>query len=153
MNIIEQLKDNEKPFGRMSEEMQEKAKDIGKNNNFQRWVCLNNWSTAGDDVFIVGSTYRLRDDYEEEPEIEEVGIRNVAGDLIYKYGGVGRRYLDMVFRDPDFIGFKKDGWIWGRLYRNKKGPSIVHCMIKEHDLLLYDVISMVDGKVLFRRAK
>ncbi len=30
MNLIEQLKSNEKPFGLMSEEMQAKAKEIGR---------------------------------------------------------------------------------------------------------------------------
>ncbi len=30
MNIIQQLKDNEKPFGLMSEEMQAKARELGR---------------------------------------------------------------------------------------------------------------------------
>ena len=67
-NIIQQLKDNEKPFGLMSEEMQAKALEIGKSFflfwDGDKWVASGLCAVFGDEY-----TYRLRDTYEDEPEI------------------------------------------------------------------------------------
>ncbi len=72
-NIIQQLKDNEKPFGRMSEEMQEKAEKI-KIVNFVVFNDLCSFVGHAHVRFYYNQTYRLRADYENEPEIVEVRI-------------------------------------------------------------------------------
>ncbi len=162
MNIIEQLKKNEKPFGLMSEEMQAKARELGQG-RFVLFVCQGDgfwdyhFDHSGD--FDNARTYRLRSDYAEEPEIviQEWPIFTKDGTLRFARHLADRdergTEIDLAVRDPDFIGFNADGWIWGCLYKNKKDPSMVHYMIKEHDLPLYDVISLGGGKVLFRRQK
>ena len=67
-NIIQQLKDNEKPFGLMSEEMQEKANEIGCTEFDYYGTCVWESYLAGD--FYNDQACRLRSDYAEEPEIE-----------------------------------------------------------------------------------
>ncbi len=69
-NLIQQLKDNEKPFGLMSTEMQEKAKAIGFPGNFRTYI----WPNFGGIItnleygYSGHLTYRLRSDYEEASE-------------------------------------------------------------------------------------
>ncbi len=162
-SIIELLKNNWVPFGgwpefygkEIGEEMQAKAREIA-GNAFERFVAGRNgmWVEIGmaDRVFCHESAYRLRPAYEEEPEIVECEIQKcIVNGLLYDTDGL--LSIMEAPNDPDFIGFKAHGWIWGCLYRNKKDPSMVHYMIKEHDLPLYDVLSMVGGKVLFKRLK
>ena len=79
MDIIQQLKDNERPFGLMSKEMQEKAREIGKRTNFETYCGIKSkppWlPIIGDsEEFIEEFTYRLHPDYKEEPEIVECEI-------------------------------------------------------------------------------
>ena len=150
-NLIQQLKDNEKPFGLMSEEMQVKANEIGCT-EFD-YYGTNVWESYPSGDFYNDQACRLRADYEDEPEIVECEIR--CNDSVGKFyfDGLNMCPLSPVFNRPDFIGLNVDGRIFGCLYRNKKDPSMVHCMIKEDDLPLYDVISMVGGKVLFGRLK
>ena len=61
--IIQALKDNEKPFGLMSEEMQEKVKEIGII-EFQYWDF--GWETCQIRDWADGACYRLRPGYEEK---------------------------------------------------------------------------------------
>lgn len=73
-NVIQQLKDNEKPFGLMSKEMQDKANAIGFHGNFRLylhpgWGGIIDNPTYGHSWMI---TYRLRLDYEAKPEIVRV---------------------------------------------------------------------------------
>ncbi len=74
MDVIQQLKENCRPFGLMSEEMQEKAKEMDKKDGdkFQRWQGVWNFNHAKGGGFSTQSAYRLRPDYQEEPEIVEV---------------------------------------------------------------------------------
>lgn len=75
MNIIEQLQQNEKPFGLMSEEMQAKAKEIGYH-EFEchlvqagvKWTRVTSGVGAFEDI----RTYRLRADYTEPVEEYEL---------------------------------------------------------------------------------
>ncbi len=167
-NLIQQLTDNEKPFGLMSAEMQEAMLTIDKVEDIEQMVCRANLKIDWVSMSIrvdknrcshMEGTFRLRSDYAEEPEIVECEIKPqpcYAGNL-----GFATPFTDQytatllcdASKYPDFIGFKAHGWIWGCLYRNKKDPSMVHYMIKETDLPLYDVISMDGGKVLFRKTK
>ncbi len=115
-NLIQQLKDNEKPFGLMSEEMQEKARDIPKEYfdvyeaNFSDAV----WTRCakGSGKHCIYQAYRLRADYENEPEIVECEIKpNSDGELRYNYRGDSDIWcpFEDAFADPDFIGFKFGG--------------------------------------------
>ena len=126
-NLIELLKDNEKPFGLMSEEMQEKARKIGILGNFRQFVGPG-WGgiyKATGCNFHDIKTYRLRPDYTEEPAIVECEISKTDdGSLGYRRkcnGGCGgSNLLFRVLADPDFIGFKfEDGIVTGLLIRYK----------------------------------
>ena len=121
-DLIQQLKDNEKPFVLMSEEMQERAKEIGPVGNFlfltpclarPEWALL----APEQDVFQPHITYRLRPDYEEEPEIVEYKIM-IGGCtawmdmLAYIDGKCVENGICEAPSYPDFIGFKfEDGHI------------------------------------------
>ncbi len=82
-NLIQQLKDNERPFGLMSEEMQEKAKEIEcynflvywENGKTIRWFPTDQYLSKG---FMRDKAYRLRADYEDEPE--KIEVRIIRGD-------------------------------------------------------------------------
>lgn len=156
MTIIEQLKANEKPFGLMSEEMQAKMLEMGFHGNFRLYVhpgfggVIDNPTYKHDGCF----TYRLRADYTEKPEIEECEIYKEK-----EYGFLRTRHLDNITMDidaaphyPDFIGFKCEGWIWGRAYKNKR-TGIISIMIRADQLDGYEVCDMTQAHVLFRRQK
>ena len=110
MNIIEQLKANEKPFGLMSEGMQAKAREIGQP-EFEMYMKDNTWMRCGvcnnfHCKKVTDQTYRLRDGYAEEPEIVECEIyESVTDELCYRRVNVGKA-LYKACADPDFIGFK-----------------------------------------------
>ena len=76
-NIIQQLKDNEKPFGLMSKEMKAKAVSMGFHSNFRVYSGYGDCGGFGNIIdspkygYNPKLTYRLRSDYAEEPEIEE----------------------------------------------------------------------------------
>lgn len=72
MDIIEALKQNEKPFGLMSAEMQAKAEEIKLVNFLRRFGGT--WYPAKTDFFGTDLTYCLHPDYTEEPKIEKVGL-------------------------------------------------------------------------------
>lgn len=117
MSIIDELKANEKPFGLMSEEMQAKAQGIGLR-DFEDYLGCNNGNWEKDDtgLWLFYRTYRLRPDYEEEPEIEEWPIFELECNLRCKRnladGDDKGLCIDMVSRDPDFVGFKfEDGQV------------------------------------------
>jgi len=91
-NLIQQLKDNEKPFGLMSEEMQEKAKEMPWK-HFQVWGYVGSedkWIMPGSDTFRSHFTYRLRPDYEDEPPAE-VTISRVTLEAIIE---IAQKALD-----------------------------------------------------------
>jgi len=74
--LIEALKKNEKPFGLMTGEMQAKARYIGMG-EFERFTTLYKWNRCGDAhnfSRVEECTYRLRPDYEQEPEVVECEV-------------------------------------------------------------------------------
>ncbi len=120
MDVIQQLKENQRPFGLMSEEMQAKAREIGKS-LFDWWVA-GDWTDCPVKQFRSEATYRLRADYEDEPEIVECEIYRQSNDLYYTLAG--RCPIYTAFGDPDFIGFKfEDGVVSSCriLYRHQSG--------------------------------
>jgi hypothetical protein len=135
MDIIEALKENEKPFGLMSKEMQDETEEIGKinflvsiANNGGEWV-----STApGNKSLCPSDVYSLRSDYKEEPEVVKVLIHpNSSGCLVYdKADGVGMPWppISRAVNDPDFIGFLyEDEKIasYPRRYDHPVGMSVI----------------------------
>ncbi len=113
-NILEQLMENEKPFGLMSAEMQEKAREIGA--KIEHFGCLATdkdeecWTGGIRGRFVFGLTYRLRPDYEEEPEIVAIEIYlcpPLKNYFVYDKGAnFAAQTLCNAVNDPDFIGFK-----------------------------------------------
>jgi len=113
MSIIEDLQNNEKPFGLMSEEMQAKIltidpKDVEclMSTPPVKWGSCDNFSWTNMSRHH-NNTYRLRPDYTEEPEIEKCKIewQGLSG---FKLGYVKEhhvRHLHQALDDPDFIGF------------------------------------------------
>lgn len=120
-NIIQQLKDNKKAFGLMSEEMQEKAISIGFHNNFRLY---SGYGSSGGFGNIIDNpqyghqlrlTYCLRADYEDEPEIRQMEIAANNSNCLCMYNDEGQSFgsIANVHERPDFIGFKfEDGQIW-----------------------------------------
>ncbi len=154
-NLIEQLKDNEKPFGLMSEEMQEKAAAMGLLDNFQLFVGPG-WGgvfKATGCSFQNGKVYRLRPDYEDDLEIVEHEIFGVESHLHFHYQGT-RHSVCQAYDQPNFIGFKfEDGKVRPVpiVYR-PKGIAISCCWDVETDsLAAYEVLHATH--VLFRRKK
>ena len=149
-DLIQQLKDNEKPFGLMSEDMQEKAREIGK--GFFGWWVAGAWTDCPVKQFRSEATYRLCPDYTEEQGIVECEIRYNDSVGRFYFDGLNMCPLSQVFNRRDFIGFKFEGWIWGRAYKHKR-TGLVAIMIPAEHLDDYDVVDMTQAKVLFRRQK
>ena len=70
MSIIKQLKENKIAFGLMTQEMQDKAREIGVDNFERMWFGGFTWRES--DGFDPDYTYRLKPDYTEEPEEIEI---------------------------------------------------------------------------------
>ena len=106
--LIKQLKNNEKPFGLMSEEMQAKAKEIGRSGNFSVFAC-GGWQdcTSDSGVFDIWFAYRLNADYTEpaEDEYELCEIHMDAGQLCYQSGKYPHVFLASAVGDPNFAGY------------------------------------------------
>ena len=150
MDIIQKLKENEKPFGLMSKEMQEKAEEIGAG-NFERLWCGIWGEPLGKKFDAHGDyTYRLRPDYKQEPEVIKCKIEQSHQRLMYeRYSG--KTTLHKVVSHPDFIGFELEGQLWGRLYKHKKSDMFFF-KIPANKLSEYEVCNMSDAKVLFKAA-
>ncbi len=151
-SIIQQLKDNEKPFGLMSEEMQAKMRDVDAT-AFQRFSARDNGTWCDHDmtdrVFLYDVPYRLRPDYEDEPEIVECEIYQQSNDVYYNYHGMC--HLNGAFGDPDFIGFKyENGQVeFSPIVFKSDCSTKSICQFRD----LADVAVLHATHVLFRRKK
>jgi hypothetical protein len=113
--IIQALKSNEKPFGLMGKELQEKAQGIGLD-HFEIWRSSEydkaKWGNPANKYFDYMYTYRLRPDFQEEPERIELEIaKSTDGELmVYEEGHGGRYYTVAPALFPKegygFIGFR-----------------------------------------------
>ena len=76
MNIIEQLKQNEKPFGLMTAEVQLNMRAIHSQKEGRvSYFDGEHWGVkTGGLNFDTQKTYRLRPDYEEQPEVVVVPV-------------------------------------------------------------------------------
>ncbi len=135
MTIIEQLKKNEKPFGLMSAEMQEKAIEL-KLSQFQyygyiyRWYDMNeSWDEK---PFETLKVYRLRPDYQEEPEIVECEILPPDDEGIKWVQRTPSHTMDYTSCEmhKDFIGFKfEDGAIGPTSVHYRSAAGVLYCKL------------------------
>ncbi len=166
-DIIKALMENWRPFGCMhdepeiNEQMQEKAKDIGKDDFFfysetDQWKSLESARECAESEFFADNTYRLRPDYEPEPEVVKCEIK-IQPDYGYLY--IDRSFKDMpgqspievLIGQPDFIGIEVDNWLFGMFKHKETGqPQTVIQTMKLKD---YEVCDMSKAKVLFRSKK
>ena len=153
--LIEALKDNEKPFGLMSEEMQAKMEEIGyeycecyENTEKYEWGPLIQFNEYN---FGQEYTYRLRPNYEENPEIVECEVKEKDGDLwAFTESGLPRVSIERALRKPDFIGFKyEDGTIdtHARIYKGIDGVNWTSCKTMDK---LKNATVLTPTHVLFR---
>jgi len=119
MDITKALKDNEKPFGLMSEEMQAKAMGIHKTEfvyyDKEGWMPC-----TSDSQWCNDATYRLRPDYEESGVVELV-VEEGDGRLFFT-NKEGSCILCDASKYVDFIGFKYESNMTDtvpRLYRTE----------------------------------
>ena len=107
---IEKLKNNEKPFGLLTPEEQECFRKVSKGNCLYVSDMMKKWyqaPLAGE--FCYGCTYRIKPDYQPEPEFVDLEII-----LLKKRGKLGCS-IDNYWHDlhelpslPNFVGFKRD---------------------------------------------
>lgn len=113
-DIIEQLKNNRTRFDLLSGELRTAVERLPRPNNcleYWRGGALK-WATAGTPTFQADVVYRLRPDYEPEPEIVECEIRGHMYVCEPHRGKHTEELYKAAFR-PDFIGFKfKDGTVF-----------------------------------------
>ncbi len=161
MNIIQALKDNKEAFGLMSKEMQEAIMSIGKIEDIERMVCRvtlkTNWfpmsiRVSKERCKDIESTFRLRPDYSDEPEVVKCEVYADSNSLRYKRGPTDCGPIASACNSPDFIGFELDGQLWGRLYKHKKS-NMFFFKIPANKLGEYEVCDMSEAHVLFRRTK
>ncbi len=163
-NVIQQLKDNEKPFGLMSDEMQAKMRHIGKH-GCERFFARGNGMWGEIDmtsrVFLHDTTYRLRPDYADVPEIVECEIVTVNGILGCNYGFGDRPQgpktcLSDCPSMPDFIGFKyESGMVRSDTiaYLPRDNYEGIHHRTEIKGLISGEFTVLHATHVLFRRSK
>ncbi len=167
-NVIQQLKDNEKPFGLMSEEMQVKARGIEPPGNFLFFTPYRpnggiEWAImAGEQNELHNHfTYRLRADYAEKPEIVECEVYTQKSQrqgfyiIVFDFGdttGLGlAQYPDGYTR----VGFKfEDGTVFGKPVKYSV-PGITSKGYYAHydDIKTGQALEHHATAVLFRRTK
>ena len=157
-NLIQQLKDNERPFGLMSEEMQEKAKAIGFPGNFRTYL----WPNFGGIIanleygYSGQLTYCLRANYEDEPEIVERIIMPAEAGLVCLSSvvGVENLLISECVNDPDFVGFKFADGCWRTSPIYYQMPTMCNDQIHPNKTTDFaEMIVLHASHVLFRRKK
>ena len=155
---IQALKDNEKPFGLMSEELQEQAEKLReiKNKCSMEVYTEHGWVPWANLNTMAGcATYRLRPDYEEEPEIErcEVLPQQYETEPIKFRGPAGPTCLHKAPSRQGFIGYEyEDGNVYPQpvMYNESGG---FHFITTLRDINGGKDISVRPTHVLLRRQK
>ena len=112
MSIIEQLKQNDKPFGLMSKGMQVKAKKMDRKENFEVVNTKGNWQHCSHFTrkdFNYEFTYRLRQDYQSDRVVLYPITEDHNGLLGITAEHGGRILLHASVSCPDFIGYLYKG--------------------------------------------
>ncbi len=130
-DIIQLLKDNWVPFGgwpdfygkELGEEMQEKARELqGAKKDppiFEAYAPPpHGWLGCHIALFADETTYRLRADYEEEPEIREMEIAANNSNCLCMYNDEGQSFgsVAKVYERPDFAGFRFKSVFGDKIY-------------------------------------
>jgi hypothetical protein len=117
---IKALKENEKPFGLMTAEMQAFAVD----RETKDLLYYSQRTCSGSTEWLVNcnspeeikrdplTAYRLRPDYEEKPEIVEWPIKKSDSGALCYYSedfDICYNVINNALSNPDFIGFKYEG--------------------------------------------
>ena len=155
-NLIKLLKKNEKPFGLMSEEMQEKQRKMG-DTDFQvfrsgEWMNYDA-SYPGCNSFA----YRLRDDYKDEPEttIRQMEISANMSNCLCMYNDEGQSFgsIAKVHERADFTGFKfEDGTVMGSPVKySVPGMTLKGYYASYEDLKTSQALEHRATHVLFRK--
>ncbi len=140
MNLIKELKENEKPFGLMSKEIQDKARKIGAQ-DFQ--FFSDNWVSTLQSFSPHYYTYRLRPDYVEEPEVVKCEIYTVEcrpGFNIEVYDFGDEKEVDITLTP---IGYVKLGYLYEdgmvsaspRVYKHRQGGTEVRWLYTDNGIL------------------
>ncbi len=166
-NLIQQLKDNEKPFGLLSEEMQAKLKTIDSKDieclqaaEQADWHSCFNYSLTN----IINhptNTYRLRADYEEEPEIVECELYTAPSMHkgfvldVYDFGIDRDLSIALVPNGYKRVGFKfEDGTVFGSPVKySLPGMTSKGYYASYEDLKTSQALEHHAVAVLFRRSK
>lgn len=160
--IIQALKDNEKPLCAMSAEMRKyllgcKADDLeylSSNSKSDEPIWLANRNTSIEIVDSPIDTYRLRPDYKDEPEVEkcETYVAN-NGLLSYLDPFVEHAcFLSSAIDRPNFIGYQYDDEeVFGmaRVYIGANGEPSLQLDANEITKGKYKVLTPTH--VLFRK--
>lgn len=110
--LIERLKQNEKPYGLLTEEERECFESIGKNN------CLFfdgvRWHPCNTGEFFREYAYRISPKYQVEPEVVKCEVKKIKDsfreDHLRYFRGNYWRHLTESLNDPDFMYFEyEDG--------------------------------------------
>lgn len=160
-DIIEALKNNEKPFCKMENKTQVKLADFWKTRHIEVLDEGGDWSKISEyeyDSPALHITYRLRPDYQKEPEIEAWPVFEHQGDLRFKRNLADMSdmgfCIDMAGRNPDFTGYLyEDGFICteSRRYLDSRGTTSVLATLEELEKGKLKVLTPTH--VLFRKEK
>ena len=104
--LIKKLKENKEAFGLMSEEMQTAMKKLHTRHFIERYEVNKTWMLWSAALWG-NDTYRLRPDYQAEPEYEKKKIVEVAGRLQY-YRGVSYKVAVYAVSTPNFSHFENE---------------------------------------------
>ena len=136
---IQALKENKEAFGLMSEEMQEAAREIGRE-DFLAYCDMASFESvkvAPEDHFDMSTTYRLRPDYEPEPEYEKYEITLIENELCWETS-VNSFPIDIAPRYPDFSHFENDIGnpvkFEGVAFNIRQGHKCYAVFIKDNDV-------------------
>jgi len=102
--MIEELKQNETPWGFLSKKKQDYLKKVAPGYCIQLSLSDGNehWFAMRPDAMFA-RIYRLRKDYQPEPEIERCEVYSDNGWVWYKREDGRERILSCAVDDPDFI--------------------------------------------------
>lgn len=135
--IIEALKQNEKPFGLMSKEMQDFVETHKEDGIWLSFSQTGGWIRITNLMLYSNCTYRLRPDYEEQPEVVKWPVDlHTDKKLLCAWNPDGAnisRSFEFCISLPDFIGFLYEDGIISTSTRRYKQPDsmVVFCVHKD----------------------
>jgi len=102
-DLIEKLKKNEMPFCLLTKEEQKCLKEVGK--EYCQYFDGSKWNSRGGTLFILDATYRIKPDYQSEPEYEEYEITANADTWLGCYVGGKINHWIRLYKVPALPNF------------------------------------------------